>query len=261
MAVTLLDYEWQALSQMMYRMNRQPNYEAFASTLLEQINAIIPFAHGLVFKAEKTDGQIALRDVVIKPQEGIYKEFSEKYMRGNYNAKWLSYLNSPWSTVFRYSSITSMWQDSVIYEDILKPLDLYYAIYITLVHRDRPLGAVAIWRKRDEQDFSERELYMLETLKIHIELKFYYLLYFDVVPKNIGQQSERTRIGEFGEHYNLTKRELEIVQLIYSEKDSSEICELLYISDSTLRKHIHNIYQKVGIKSRIQLIRKIKADE
>ena len=261
MAETLLNYEWQALSQMIYRMNRQNTYETFASTLLEQINTIVPFAHGLVFKAERTDGRIVLQDAVIQPQEGIYKEYSDKYMKNNYQVRWLQYLNSPWSTVFRYSSITSKWENSAVYDEILEPLGMYYAIYITLVHRDEPLGAVAIWRKKEDRDFSEKELYMLEMLKIHIELKFHGLLKFDVIPKNAVHQTERTLLGEFCERYTLTKRELEIIQLIYSEKDSAEICHLLYISDSTLRKHIHNIYQKVGVKSRIQLVRKIKAGE
>lgn len=261
MTETLLNFEWQALSQLIYRINCQHTYEDFAITLLEQIKTIIPFEHGLVFQAERTNGKIVLKDSVIYPQEEIYKKYSEKYMQNHYDVKWLQYLNSPWSTVFRYSSITYKWENSTVYNDILAPLGIYYAIYITLVHRDQPIGAIALWRKKDTQDFSDKELYMLEMLKIHIELKFCGLLWYDVHSKKRSSSSilECSNLENFAETYNLTKRELEIVQLIYTEKDSQEICDSLYISDSTLRKHIHNIYKKVGIKSRIQLIRKIKA--
>ena len=41
-------------------------------------------------------------------------------------------------------------------------------------------------------------------------------------------------------------------------KNGPDICEQLYISDSTLRKHVHNIYQKLGVKNRVQLLQLLK---
>ena len=43
MAENLLNYEWQALSQLIYRMNRCKDYMEFSITILEQIQSIIPF--------------------------------------------------------------------------------------------------------------------------------------------------------------------------------------------------------------------------
>ncbi|MCC8027083.1 MAG: helix-turn-helix transcriptional regulator [Clostridium sp.] len=259
MVENLLNYEWQALSQLIYRMNRRKDYEDFAQTILEQLYTIIPFSHGLVFKASRENGSVRLSSPLSIPSDTKHQFFVDKFIHGNYNPPWVSYLNSPWSSVFRYSNITpnNQWSNSPIYDEILEPQELYYAIYMTFVHRDQPLGAIAIWRKKQDQDFSEKELYMLEMLKIHIELKLYYVLNYDVVPRN-QHQPKRSALGEFSEQHNLTKREFEILQLLYEEKDSMEICGLLYISDSTLRKHIHNIYQKLGIKNRVQLIQKIK---
>ena len=181
-------------------------------------------------------------------------------MTGSYSPRWTSYLNSPWSSVFRYSNITpdNSWTDTPIYIDILKPQNLYYAIYMTFVHRDQPLGAIAIWRKNGQEDFSDRELFMLEMLKIHIELKLFYLLNFEVTPKTFSAYSKRSNLTQFAEEKGLTKRELEILQLINNGKNGPDICEQLYISDSTLRKHIHNIYQKLEVKNRVQLLQSLK---
>ena len=260
MAENLLNYEWQALSQLIYRMNRCKDYTDFSKTILEQIQSIIPFSQGLVFKASKTESNINLSNAAIIPQTPELQFYVDKYMNGRYASRWTSYLNSPWSSVFRYSNITpdNAWTNTPIYTEILKPQNLYYAIYMTFVHRDQPLGAIAIWRKQNEQDFSDRELFMLEMLKIHIELKLFYLLNFEVVPKTYSAYSKRSTLTQFAEEKSLTKRELEILQLMNNGKSGPEICANLYISDSTLRKHVHNIYQKLDVKNRVQLLQLLK---
>jgi len=53
----------------------------------------------------------------------------------------------------------------------------------------------------------------------------------------------------------ITAREGEIVRLILGGKDSKRISEELFISDHTVKNHIHHIYRKLGIRNRIQLVR------
>ncbi len=263
MTENLLTYEWQAISQLVYRINRCRNYEEFSKTVLEQIRTIIPFTQGMIFKASRVNQKIVLSQANAVPKRPEEYLLLDKYMNGNYEPKWLNYLNSPWSCVFRYFDILpdKSWEGMPLYHEILQPQELYYSIYMTYVHRDQALGAIAIWRKKSEQDFTERELYILEMLKIHIELKFFYLANFVFVPVQQADSSKRTPIGEFSEAHCLTKREFEIVQLLNNGKSPTDICGLLYISDSTLRKHIHNIYQKVGVKNRVQLIQKMKTSQ
>lgn len=47
----------------------------------------------------------------------------------------------------------------------------------------------------------------------------------------------------------LTKREIEIVTCVGQEKSNKEIGELMYISTSTVRKHMSNIYDKAKVSS------------
>ena len=44
-------------------------------------------------------------------------------------------------------------------------------------------------------------------------------------------------------------------------RDNAAICEELAISVNTLKKHILNIYRKLGIKNRVQLFKMIKEKE
>lgn len=54
----------------------------------------------------------------------------------------------------------------------------------------------------------------------------------------------------------LSNRERELATLIVEGKTNSEISEELFISISTVKNHIYNIYKKLGIKNRYELIKK-----
>lgn len=60
-------------------------------------------------------------------------------------------------------------------------------------------------------------------------------------------------------NYQLTEREVELAILVMSGKTTKLIAESLFISETTVSKHIRNIYQKVGVNSKIELIQKLKS--
>jgi tetratricopeptide (TPR) repeat protein/DNA-binding CsgD family transcriptional regulator/TolB-like protein len=62
-----------------------------------------------------------------------------------------------------------------------------------------------------------------------------------------------------GEKYGITAREGEIIRLLLGGKGNKEITEALFISDHTVKNHIHHIYQKFGIKNRVQLVQCYRA--
>ncbi len=57
----------------------------------------------------------------------------------------------------------------------------------------------------------------------------------------------------------LTKREHEVFNLLINNKTTEEIAEILSISEKTVRNHISNAMQKLGVKGRaaavIELLR------
>lgn len=48
----------------------------------------------------------------------------------------------------------------------------------------------------------------------------------------------------------LTKREKEVFQLLVSNKTTKDIADELNISEKTVRNHISNVMQKLGVKGR-----------
>lgn len=52
----------------------------------------------------------------------------------------------------------------------------------------------------------------------------------------------------------LTAREKQIFNLLICNKNTSDIASLLHISEKTVRNHISNVIQKLGVSSRSQAI-------
>lgn len=63
------------------------------------------------------------------------------------------------------------------------------------------------------------------------------------------------------EKWGLTKRESEIVALLVKGRDKQAIAEKLYISEGTVKVHSRNIYQKMNIHSKQELIDLVEATE
>ena len=52
----------------------------------------------------------------------------------------------------------------------------------------------------------------------------------------------------------LTNREREVFELLVQSKTTKEIADLLFISEKTVRNHISNVIQKLGVKGRSQAV-------
>lgn len=57
---------------------------------------------------------------------------------------------------------------------------------------------------------------------------------------------------------NLSNREYEVLQLLAKGHSNNDIAENLYLSISTVKTHVSNLYSKMDVKSRTQAIEKAK---
>lgn len=56
------------------------------------------------------------------------------------------------------------------------------------------------------------------------------------------------------DEYILTKREKEVFKLLVTNKTTKDIALILGISEKTVRNHISNAMQKLGVKGRAQAV-------
>jgi DNA-binding NarL/FixJ family response regulator len=66
--------------------------------------------------------------------------------------------------------------------------------------------------------------------------------------KMLKQEQSRQKVREV-----LTPREIDIVKMVASGLGNREIGEKLFISEGTVKTHLHSVYEKLGLKGRVQL--------
>lgn len=59
------------------------------------------------------------------------------------------------------------------------------------------------------------------------------------------------------DQYNLSGREIEVVQEIVLGQTNKECANRLFVTEKTIKFHLTNIYKKMGVKSRSALIVKV----
>ena len=249
MSSTLFDYEWQFLVQMTTRIYYSETYPETCNTFLQQIRTMIPYSKGVVFQATRESGRVTLNNPL--STEHLDDKLDHNFFIEGKYPHWDEFIMLPYSSVFRQSDIIppGKWERTRVYRDVWQPKGMFWGLFISLVHKDVPLAVIGIQRDKEGNDFSERDIYIMNTFKDPLERKFFNLL----EDRRLAGNSGVDRILKTSASNGLTKRETEIVSLVCAGKSSDEMCQVLYITHATLSKHLSNIYAKTKVKNRTQL--------
>lgn len=103
---------------------------------------------------------------------------------------------------------------------------------------------------------------IIESLSIHVLvilfnglIMWWAVVYKDLYFGTMLFMTEKTKsdMNELITKYNISKRELEVIQLICEGYSNKEIAERLFISLDTVKDHNGRIFLKTGLKNRTQL--------
>ena len=67
------------------------------------------------------------------------------------------------------------------------------------------------------------------------------------------------RLDHIAEAHQLTVREREVLELCYDGMTNPEIAAALYISLNTVKRHLHNIFEKLDVSTRIELVHMVSS--
>lgn len=102
----------------------------------------------------------------------------------------------------------------------------------------------------------------IAVLLIHLLTILWIKVYVDQVEReSIDSKRNRIEPEEIANNFNLSKRETEIFLLVIQGKNNREIQDELFISYHTVKNHVYNIFQKMNVKNRYQLINIISEEK
>jgi DNA-binding NarL/FixJ family response regulator len=79
----------------------------------------------------------------------------------------------------------------------------------------------------------------------------------EIMHRLAGKGSDAALYAESGPAVieNLTTREREVLVLLLEAKTNGEISETFSVSEQTVKNHVHNLYEKLGVSGRLQLLK------
>jgi len=98
------------------------------------------------------------------------------------------------------------------------------------------------------------ETFLFKLLVIALLGLLLYYFYRLRMKKIMQKMKADARMELYCQRKNISNRELEIIRLILRGKSNREIEETLFISLNTVKNHLYNIYQKLNIENRHQLM-------
>jgi DNA-binding CsgD family transcriptional regulator len=117
-----------------------------------------------------------------------------------------------------------------------------------------PLNIIEMIRDRYSSIHISHHFEMF-TLPLYFFALNLFSIIFAVLFFNQPAYMDKGKVTEyFQSSYNISKRESEIIEYIVSGLKNESIADKLFISSKTVNNHIYNIFQKTGVKNRVQLV-------
>ncbi len=245
----LVEAEWNTINNILLDLYTINDIEKFSIKIMRVIRMLISYTKGSLIMLDDD------RNVI--EHQSFFAEFDEKsqrdYLRKYYDEDYIKYLLdiTNETCVFRDTNILedSIRTNTVFFKDFLKPTDIFYGCGTIIANNGRIIAVLSLFRNEKAGDFTDKELYILNILKKHIENILY-----NVTQLSRGTVYMKKALNTFSDQYNLTEREKEVLGLINKGYSNQEIADGLVISLSTVKKHIYNLFEKTKVSNRSQLI-------
>lgn len=242
--------DWIILNSIIYKIYTTGHFDEMRAEFLKQMKMVMDFDSADFYMAS-TDHEHKLVEPVTfncgTDMCQIYEDLD--YSKGiMYSGK---------SLIYRETDIIS--EESRVqteyYKRVYQPNNWHYAIQMILARNKIFLGVVTFYRTVGKENFRYEDVFLLDLLKDHMGYRL------EEYRKNGGAVPEKITVTEAVEQFYLTRREHTILKLLMDGRDNGAICDELSISINTLKKHILNIYRKLGINNRTQMFKMMKEKE
>ncbi len=243
----LKESEWITINQILLEIYSIQHLDELTERLFKMFCVLVPYTKGYFIVFSEQNRINIEKSFFIHMND----EIQDKYLNYFYDMDYLNY-------IMEYTADTSTYRDTDILDDsirkntkffkeFLRPQDIPYGCGIVLFREHKIIGIINLFRSWEMGDFSDKEMYILDILKLHLEN-----ITINLTIKE-GQNQE-IKIERLAARFQLSVREQQVVKLMERGFSNNEIKNTLSISLSTVKKHAYNIYSKTGAKSRTQLL-------
>ena len=247
---TLETNDFILLNSIIYKIYTTEKLDEMRYDFLEQLRMLVDF-DGADFHLAAMDGSNKLSSPILYNCDD---DLSDTYDEIDYSR---GILYSGRTLIYRETDIMPDERrvETDYYKKVYKPNNWHFSLQMVLARKKEFVGVVTFYRSIGKEDFQYDDIFILDLLKDHMAYRLYQH------KKSGDLLSQKLSITAAVEKFELTRREQTILKLLLEGQDNPTICGELTITDNTLKKHILNIYRKLGIRNRVQLFKMIKEKE
>lgn len=247
----MLDHhQWEKINEIVLQINAEHDIYRLRVAFLESIRELIPHDKSFFDLGTIKGTKVVFFDPATKNiDNGFMLSYFKEYESID-TMFW--FFSQDQEDIYRESNYITpaMLETSAFYTDWMAPQGIRYGMGSRVAKGKVLYGSVNLWRSEEKGDFSDEELEILRVLNRHLSL-YFYNKYPNGIKRNNANDYSETLIHL----YSLTDREADVIDLIYQGKSSKEIAKTLFISENTVKKHVYNIFKKMKVSSRSQMLK------
>lgn len=219
----------------------------FPARLLARVGDLVPARH-LIYRENDLHGRCT---PIMVDREGAYHDDADDRLYWSVGPDPITDYRAETGerAAVRLSDVTDRrrYVETAVYREYFAPGRVEHLLDVGLAAGPGRLRSFLFCRTRGDGDFSTRDRAILDTLRPHFaRLEADAALRRRLAERTSGQDPNL----EAGPWSRLTTREREIVGLVAEGKTNAEIAAQLWVAPSTVKKHLENVYEKLGVSGR-----------
>lgn len=226
----------------------------FCIIVVDEINKLIPYDQARIYFLNE-NGKVYDEYLfgVDKKWTRLYHEYYSHIENGRYSIFANVYKDGRYCIPSVKNCIHNytVSKDDEFIVDYIRPQGLRYSFGFGLHDIDNNLKCAITLDRTSPVNFNETEVNVMYYIRIHIDNLYrnFFVNTKDYITKNNLETIQKEAL--------LTPREIEITELITNGNSTDDISKKLFISTATVYKHLANIYSKMNVNSRQELLLKL----
>lgn len=241
------------INDLIYDMYHWRSLEDIKENFFQRLKLIVPFSYASILLKKNPDSEdVTLCNPICYPE--AFSEAEEAYLSYEPDADYMLWnLYAKESKLLRSSAILDEQTrlNSPLYLNCYRKFDVYDDMQFTIVHDGRLLGLLTLYRTSIDGAFTTDDMFFIRALGMHLNTVMHRILGVH----STGHLSDEKHLSDMKARFNLTGREVEILSHLYRFESNAEIADALGIRENTLQKHLQNLFRKLNVTSKWEVLR------
>lgn len=240
----LKNNDWIILNAITFKIHSIKDLDEMRLSIMEHLHYLLPYDSASFYIVSPTEPDRLMSPVGINYEPEDMMQYINTFKKLDYS-EGLMFTGK--NITYRESDIVpdEIRVNTDYYKAVYDAQGWHYSLHLNICHQEVFQGVLSFFRQKGAPDFTYDDIFVLDMIKDHLALR--------LDQEKARAQSRKQTVSECMQTFDLSPREGSVLELLIHDQAAEEIAATLSITVSTLRKHCHHIYQKLGISTRIQL--------